>query len=55
MESKNLRDVKQKVHVLSQYDWGYYINLEEEKEMMIPAYKLYLSPVTVFMGQKCQK
>jgi hypothetical protein len=54
-EENKTRIKTEKNEALGGHKWGYFINIEEEKEVLIPGYRLYTSPVTVFLDQNCME
>lgn len=50
-EESKIRNITEIKEALGGHEWGYFINIEEEKQVLIPGYRLYTSPVTIFIGQ----
>jgi len=43
-----------KTQLLEKYKWGYFINIDDEEIMLIPAKDLFVSPVNILKAQNCQ-
>mmetsp|Transcript_1765 Transcript_1765/g.1552 ORF Transcript_1765/g.1552 Transcript_1765/m.1552 type:complete len:82 (+) Transcript_1765:13-258(+) len=56
-ESKHqydLRESMDKIENLGKYRWGYFLDIDDEEAMLIPAHKLYINPINIFKDVKCQ-
>lgn len=45
-------DKKEKM--LEKHKWGYFIDIEDENTILMPARDLYITPVNIMNGTKCQ-